>query len=283
MTAPGFQINPADLHNHASQRRFEAEDFIADKPPELPADEDDPTVGVSRDLQDDVHGVNHGMRRKSHHKAGMVDGAGLAFAGADGSGGTVGTGGSQLAKAVDLGGVGSIMNSIIGPIGQITSGVAQGISGLAAGLSQGAANLGGQTISGGAGLIGNLAKNVTVHDEPAIGGVVGGGAGGGEKATRDRSAAFTSKSGGPEGPGAGPSPGGAGVPQGYAHTEQQDHDDTGVHPAGMSNGAGLAPTGGISPSPAAKVHKAKVALTLEQPAEVDVPLRIAAVRIPSPL
>lgn len=269
MTSP-FQVNPGDLHRHASQRRMEATDFITDKPPEFGDEADDPTKSASGDLTGAVHGTNQHLHDKTHRKADEIDEtADLHTAAEQERDQQVGgIGGGKLAQGVDAQGIGAIMNPFFQLAGQGLSAFGTGLSG---GL-QATSGLGGQALSGGANLIGQLGKakaDEHIGAELAPGASVGGGAspGGGKGKGETVPAAAHLPSG------AGSSPGG--LPQGYAHTEHQDRDDTTVHQAGMGGmpmgGAGLAGGGGgASGLPKATAYK-KIVTPGSQPIADETP------------
>jgi hypothetical protein len=281
MTTPGYSVNPGDLHRHASQRRIQAADFLTDKPPSVPGDPDDPTVGATADLSSDVHGVNQHLHDKSHRTADKVDADGNAYSAQDqSSGGQVGgVGGHQgLGDAVKLG-------DVTTPLGTVASGALQGFTGMFAGLSQGLAQLAGQGVN----VFGQLGAAQTKAaalpfvgaDAGAGGGASASGGGGEDKKGETKPASATS----PLVPQNGGAPRGL-QPGDYAHTETQDREQHTVMPAGMGMGGMPAMGAGGSPSSSTKPRMYKVhteGVDPVDPPTEPIPVVTEAAYAPSPL
>lgn len=199
MTSSGGDLNVHidRLHQHASQRRVQAADFITDKPPPVPDDPDDPTTGAAGDLTSDVHGVNRALHAKTYQRADKIDADGNSYSQQDqGAGSQVGAingGGSQKQAASGLTdvGIGSIMNSLLAPLGQMVSGATQGVNGLAGAAFQGVSTGVGQGINVAGQLGSAMAKTTGVG---SVGGAGGGGALPGETAGADSGGGEQTKS-----------------------------------------------------------------------------------------
>lgn len=263
MTSPGggeIIVSPDDNYRHVATRRNQAADFFTDKPPDIPADPNDPTKGATDDLTGAVQGTSHGF---GHHSNGVADGvenatnnhvnrdqdnAGL-LAGLGGGGGAQ----KQAATGLTDVGVGSIMNSVLNPTGAITGAFEQALGGFsqaAGGFGQAGGNILGQSLNASI----KLADAPKPPDGgPGPGGTIGGGAklagasAGASEAPATRPVSGTTPLNGAPAT----TPGGG---SDYGHTELQDRNNPTVRPAGMAMGGmpiGLGASGG-GPASAAK-------------------------------
>lgn len=265
MTSPGdVSVNVDRLHQHATQRRMQAADFIRDKPPPVPNDPDDPTTGAAGDLAGDVHGVNQALHGKTQQRADKIDADGHAYSQQDqGAGGQVGAlngGGTrqQAASGLTDVGIGSITNGIFGPIGNMIGAAIQGANQAVSGAEQGFTGILGQGVSGGANLIQGLGKakadeHIGADLQPGAGGALSGGS----KSSHTTPASAHAPLAPPD---TGQGPGGG--RQDYVHTERQDEQDTAVRPAGMGGGMpmglGAAGGGGSEPSSTPRTYPVHV-------------------------